>query len=282
VVVCVVSLTACGSALAESRSISKLRLALGQTFLAVRATYDPAVCSDATTQGRLSLIEMTRGQERYLPSTSCGEAFTDAQHEFVAGGSQGCGTVAGLKTFIKGAIVRVKGKRATIQLVDDIYCYTAELIFSGATAVHKDPMGVSHWIKRRGRWLFDNSPRGTYSPAGMRSAALLRAALSGGRLTQPSPGLPDSAVSFCATGASTMNYLGNFLPERGPWYVSGGYSLLTNTAGAPFDAQGDPQGAVFVYEPSAEWDIALVGGKLVASSPAFPAPAVLEPGAAGC
>jgi len=277
-----ISLAPCASALAESRPTSQVRSAFGQTFLSVRLSANSAACSDATSHGRVFLIEMMRGQEQYLPSTTCKEAFAHARHALLAEGSQECATVGELKNFIQSAIVRVKGKRATIRLVDDVYCYTATGILRGATAAHKDPMGVSHWLKRRGRWLFANSPTGTYSPAGMKSAALLRAALSGGRLTQPWPGLPDSAVSFCTNGNSTFNYLGNFLPDSGPWYVAGGYSVLTHAAGSPFDAQGDPQGAVFVHKPQAEWDIAFVGGKPVASSPAFPVPGVFEPGAAGC
>jgi hypothetical protein len=226
---------------------------------------------------------MMRGQEHYLPSTTCEEAFSDAQQEFLAAGSPECGTAIALTTFIKSAIVRVKGKRATIQLVDDLYCYTIENIVSGAAAVRLDPMGISHWIKRRGRWLFNNAPTGTYSPTGRKSAALLRSALSGGTITQSVPSLPNSAASFCANGGSHFNFLGNFIPDGGPWYVAAGYSLTTNKSEPPFDTQGNPQGAVFVYQPvAAEWDVKLVGGTIVASTSMYPVQPVFGPGTAGC
>ena len=273
--------------LADANSISQLRSAFGETFFSVRSARTPSTCSLATAQGRISLIEMMRGQDHYLPSTTCEEAFSEAQQEVRAEGSPECGRATELKTFIRNAIVRVKRNRATIQLVEDIYCYSTESNVHGVTALRLDPMGISHWIKRRGRWLYNNAPTGTYSPTGRKSAALLRSALSGGVITQPAPPLADSAASFCANGGSRFDLLDQSLLEGGPWYVAAGYSLTTKPE-PPFDAQGNPQGAVFLYQPVvAEWDIKLVGGTIVASSsmpPGQPVPAqpVFESGVAGC
>ncbi len=285
VVVALALLLLLSPTLADANSISQLRSAFGKTFSSLRSARRPATCSLATAQGRISLIEMTRGQDHYLPSTTCEEAFSEAQKENLIEGSPKCGTATELKTFIKSAIVRVKGKHATIQLAEDIYCYTIEKAVRGATAVQLDSMGISHWIKRRGHWFFNDEPTGTYSPAGRKSAALLRSALSGSVIVIPQsvPSLPGSAASFCANGSSHFNWFGNYLPEGGPWYVAGGYSLTTNKPEAPTDAQGNPQGAVFVYQPVvAEWDVKLVGGTIVASSPMSPEQPVFQAGAAGC
>ncbi len=287
--------------LADASSVSQLRRAFGETFLSLRATRTPGACSLATAQGRVSMIEVMRGQEHYLPTTTCEEAFLEAQREFLARDSQEeCGTVTAFKaliksTILKNAIVRVKGKRATIQLVEDLFCLPNGAFVRGAAAVRIDPMGVSHWVKRRGRWLFNNAPTGTYSPTGRKSAALLRSALGGGIITESGPSPYDNvAASFCTNGSSHLSWLGQFIPDDGSWYVTAGYSLTTNkpeTPGflsaqsfVPFDAQGNAQGAVFVYQLVAvEWDIKLVGGTIVASSPAYPPNStVFQPGAAGC
>lgn len=280
VVVVALALPLLAPTAAGASSTSQVRRAFGEMFLS-----NAPGCSLATAQGRIFLVEMQRGQEHYLPSTTCEEAFSEAQQEFLSNPGvqvQVCRTAATLKRFLKSAIVRVKGKRATIQLVEDLYCYTNENVVTGAAAARLDPIGITHWIKRRGRWLFDNAPTGTYSPTGRKSAALLRSALSGGIITQSGPSPFDSAAaSFCANGSSHLTWLSQFIPNGGPWYVVAGYST-TYKPEPPFDAQGNAQGAVFVYQPvSVEWDIKLVGGTIVASS-ATPEPAVFQPGAAGC
>lgn len=282
------------SALAASRSIAQLRRALEHLETTVHLernhlTSGSGVCSATTAQGQIALIEMMRGQDRYLPSTTCEQAVSETQQEFTAGGSQECLIGEEREPFIKSAIVRLKGKRATVQLVEDFACQAGENLVNGAAAVGKlvrgaaavraDPIGVSHWIKRRGRWLFNNEPTGTYSPAGMKAAAQLRAAMSGGVIAERS-GTVGYAVAFCVNGSSHLDFLGHLLPEGGAWYVAGGLSV-TYAAEPPFDPQGNPQGAVFLYQPAvSEWDITLVGDRIVAS--ASMVQPVFEPGAAGC
>jgi hypothetical protein len=290
-VVVVLALPLLAPTLTDASSVSQLRHAFDETFLSLRVTRTPGACSLATAQGRISMIEMMRGQEHYLPTTTCEEAFSEAQQEFLARDEQeACGTAEAFKPFIKStilknAIVHVKGKRATIQLVEDLYCLPNGTFVRGAAAVRMDPMGISRWVRRRGRWLFNNAPTGTYSPTGRKSVALLRSALSGGIITESAPPpYGNSAASFCANGSSHLSWLGQFTPNGGSWYVTAGYSVATHKLESPFDAQGNPQGAVFVYEPiAAEWDIKLVGGTIVASSATYPPePTVFQPGAAGC
>jgi hypothetical protein len=291
ILACGISLVVCGSALATPSSTSQLRRALGRFETTVHLkrnhlTSSSGVCSATTMQGQISLIEMMRGPERYLPSATCEQAVSEAQQEFTAGGSQECLIGEERKPFIKSAIVRIKGKRATVQLVEDFACPFLKLV-RGAAAVRADPLGVSHWIKRRGHWLFNNEPTGTYSPAGRKSVALLRAALSGGTITESSPSVT-SGASFCANGSSHLNVVGNFVPEGGPWYVAGGYTIYPNASEPPFDAQGNPQGAVFLHQPvSDEWNIKLVAGRIIAASPPntghpLQPVTVFEPGTAGC
>ncbi len=281
VTMCMVGFVPGAPAVAASGSVSELRRAFRETFISVRATRTSASCSLATAQGRISLIEMMRGQERYLQSTTCAQAFLNTQESPAE-----CGTVPQLQFVIKSAIVRVKGKRATIQLVEDIAC-TSEGLVGGAAAVRRDPMGISHWIEHGGRWLFNNEPTGTYSPAGMKAAAQLRAALSGRSITEGGPpqGLTLTAP-FCANGTTP-------LVVRAPdgetaveapvfWYVAAGLSA-SGQYEPPFDPQGDPQGAVFVpANPHVEWGVKLVSGVLAATSPPNVALPVGAPGSAGC
>jgi hypothetical protein len=290
-----ISLVVCGSAVAAASSVSQLRRALARVDTTVHLernhlTSGSGVCSATTAQGQISLIEMMRGQDHYLPSTTCEQAVSEAQQDFTAGGSHECLVGEYRDPFIKSAIVRIKGKRATVRLVEDFACPTGENLANGAAvvgpnlvrgagAVRADPIGVSHWIKRRGRWFFNNEPTGTYSPAGMKAAAQLRAALSGGVITEAS-GTTGYAVAFCVNGSSNLDFFGHLVPG-GPWYVAGGLSV-SYASEPPFDPLGNPQGAVFLYQPAvAEWDITLVGGRIVVASASMVQP-VFQPGAAGC
>lgn len=281
-------------------SIAKLRHALGLVFAATRMyphlSATRSVCSQASIRGQLVIIELLEGQERYLASTTCEGAFTEYERERM--GVPHCDTaedVAAVNAIVKGARVHIRGKHATIELASDIFCGGNGEVGTLSPNSQSRPstegqLTVSHWTERHGHWLFDDEPTGTYTPAGQKSAALLRAALTGGTITE-NLGTLNDAAAFCANGDSRITFANNFIPNGGTWYVAGGYSvatnhLATNTPGAPFDAHGNPQGAVFIFQPIAvEWGLTLVGGTVVASQPpGSPAPAHMSfsPGNAGC
>lgn len=281
---CALCLVLCGSAQGTTRTSSQLRRAFGEVMLALRVTGNPAACSLATAQGRTFLIQKLRGETRYLRSTTCHEAF--AQDSTECGPS--ANGVAAFKRVIGHASVRISGNHATIQLVDDVNC--------DYTHPQADPLAVSRWVKKRHRWLFNNEPTGTYSAAGRRSAALLRAALSGGSVNAIFTGLPtpnEDDVSLCSSGTSQLHFAGNFIPSGGTWYVAGGFSgsRIGAPPGPPFDAQGNPQSELTVLTPMVlEWDLKLIGGAVDVSPPpitpadptAFSGSVAFQPDSAGC
>ena len=273
-----------GPALAASSSVSQLRHAFSQTFLALRVTTNAAVCSSATREGRIALTQILRREDRYLASTTCTEAFAGRS----AAGEESLLTFCGAsERVINQAIIRVRGDHATIKLTYDDVC-GGENGLTGARAVAADPMGTSHWMRKHGRWLFDDQPTGTYSRAGRKAVVMLRAALSGRTVTLPEylPGNDTLTVPFCTNGTTqpVLRNNGETIVEAPVfWYVSAGLTSSLQHE-PPFDAQGDPQGAVFVptIVQEVEWDVKVVGGVLVATRPPnLPLP-VSAPGAAGC
>lgn len=252
------------AAMAAPRSTAKLRHTFGELVLALRATGNAAVCSHASPSGRLALIQMWRGEERFLPSTTCIQAFAEPVE-----GSIGITRLCDespilIQTIIERAIIHEKGNRATIQLDVDQTCGGGPQPLTGAAALSRDPLGTTHWIRQHGRWLFDDKPTGTYSPTGRKVAAMLRAALDGRNITTEAlPGGFFLSVPFCADGATTPILTTPKETEPlGPtlWYVAGGVTA-TDTQETPLDAHGDPQGAVFV--PSSlreEWNVTLLEG----------------------
>jgi hypothetical protein len=289
--ICAACLIPGAPALAASRSASQLRRAFAQTFLALRVTGNAAACSSTTPEGRIALIEMLRGEELYLPSTTCQEAFAGR-----TGGSEsgrGCSQppiVPEFAPFIKHAVIHVRGNRGTVQLTDDRYCVSQFEERTGPTAVAHDPMGTSHWLRSHGRWLFDDQPTGTYSPAGRKAVAMLRAALSGRTVTYTEeehigPGFT-LTVPFCTNGTTqpVIKFTGNQPSIYSPmfWYVAAGLTAAGQHE-PPFDAQSDPQGAVNVpFSGITEWDVKLVGGAPVVTAPPDVSLPVGAPGTAGC
>ena len=285
--ICAACLIPGASALAASRSASELRRTFAQTILAWRVTGNAAVCSSTTPEGQIALIEILRG-EWYLPSTTCSEAF--AGHAALAAkSSRQCGlpmpTVSEFGPVVQKAVIHVRGDRGTVRLVYDFLCGEGEnQELTGSTAVAHDPMGKSHWVRKRGRWLFANQPTGTYSPAGRRAVAMLRAALNGRTVTVTEQPLPEPGsaltVGFCANGRSHSTFLGQQAPDPWPWYVISGQHR------PPFDTQGNPQGKVYLIQASifsgVEWGIKLVGGTPVVTEPSGTSLPVSAPGAAGC
>jgi hypothetical protein len=270
-------------------SAAMLRHALGLIFAATKMHAHlsaRSVCSQASGRGQLVIIELLEGQERYLASTTCEDALT----EYERMGFPHCDTaedVAAVNVIVKGARVHTRGKHATIELARDIGCSGDGAAGGAPNELSTDRLAVSHWTERHGHWLFDDEPTGTYTAAGQKSAALLRAALTGGTITE-NLGTLNDAAAFCANGDSHITFANNFIPNGGTWYVAGGYSVASNprTLRAPFDAHGNPQGAVFIFQPIAvEWGLTLVGGTIVASQPAeLPVTGnlVFRPGNAGC
>lgn len=274
------------SALASSGAVA-LRRAFGQVFLAAK-TGNPSACSQATARGRISLTEFARGQEHYLPSTTCQEAIAglpkvEAEKE--------CGfTAAELAPAVRTAMIHVARNHATVQLTEDAVCGSGTAI-TGSAALPMDPMmATTHWTLKRRRWLYDDEPTGTYSRQGRKAAAMLRAALTGSTITETIPNLPPypaiNGAAFCANGATQLTLFSNPVPNGGTWYVIAGYSMTTQTPGGPpFDAQGNPQGAVIIDPPptSIEWGLTLTGGTIAATQPpADDIPLVFHPGDAHC
>jgi hypothetical protein len=293
--VCAACLISGAPALAASRSASELRRAFAQSLLALRVTGNTGMCSSTSSEGRIALIEMLRGEELYLPSTTCSEAFVG--HVKAEGNKfLGCGLVwsaSSLEPVIKQAIIHARGNRATIKLTNDAVC-NGEGVATGASAVAADPLGTSYWVRKRGRWLFDDRPTGTYSRAGRKAVAMLRAALSGRTVTWPEwlPGGTTLTVPFCTNGTTqpVFSITGGettILHDPVLWYVAAGLTTgsryLPGPREPPFDAHGDPQGEVIVSVPfGAEWNVQLVGGALAATHPPNVPLPVSGPGAAGC
>jgi hypothetical protein len=291
--ICAACLIPGASASAASRSASELRRAFAQTILALRVTGNAAVCSSTTPEGQIALIEMLRGG-LYLPTTTCSEAFAgraaaEVQHTLYL-----CGlpapTVSEFGPVVKKAVIHVRGNRGTVQLVYDFLCGEGEVLLTGSTAVARDPMGTSHWVRKRGRWVFANQPTGTYRPSARKAVAMLRAALNGRTVTVPEQPLPEPlTVGFCANGVSHSTFLGQEGPDPRPWYVTSGYSVnsvFPYQLTPPFDTQGNPQGEVLLIQASifsgVEWGIKLVGGAPVVTEPSGTSLPVSAPGAAGC
>lgn len=294
-------LMVCGPALAANRSNAQLRHTFGQVFLSLRLTGNPVACSSATTQGRFSLIEETRGPTGYLPSTTCPDALVGLAATVTKQWGEYCRSLEPTATefaaIIKSAMIRVSGNHGTVQLATDRVCAqrsaTAEVgIIEGPEAVRFDPLGTSHWTRKHGRWFFDDPPTGTYSPAGRKAVAMLRAALNGTVVTTTTSTVLNLSVGFCATGTihTTITLPGKapvVTDEQGPWYVYAGVGPEP-----PFDAQGNPQGRIFLERASfitgIGWGVKLIGGTLVVTeespSPgmAADAQAAVARGAAGC
>jgi hypothetical protein len=276
-----ICLLVCSPASAANRSTAQLRRTFGQVFLSLRIGGASAACSLATAQGRISIIEEIRGEEHYLPSTTCPEAFSGWAAKVKARWEACDREVPDASQFaptINSAVIRVNGNHATVQLVNDRACgYVPSVhelrLFEGLEAVKYDPLGTSHWMRKHGRWLFDDRPTGTYSPVGRKAAAMLRAALDGSVVTAV-PTFERGftlSVGFCATGAihTEITIPGNAAgatTEAGPWYVTGGSS-----SEPPFDPHGNAQGRIILerawYIVAIEWDVSMVEGKLVVNLP---------------
>jgi hypothetical protein len=276
----------CAPALAASRSAAQLRHAFAQTFIALHGTGNlAAACSLTTSEGQIALIQILRGEEQYLPSTTCEEAFAGraeaikkAQIEDTLTCVTSTPSVSAFEGAIRKAVVHVGGNRGTVRLVDP-FGICAPRQIGGVEETDGLPV-TSHWIRKRGRWLFDDQPTGTYSPAGRKAVAMLRAALSGSTITEP---MAPNVAALCANGSTNFTYFGHFIGSDGSWYVTGGYPFTAKELGPPFDAQGNPQGVVSVDVPvSGEWGIKLVGGVLVSLPTGSESPATVTPGAAGC
>jgi hypothetical protein len=290
IVTCTVGLVVCAPALAASRSAAQLRHSFAQTFVALRVTGNPAAaCSLTTSEGQIALIQILRGEGRYLSSTTCVEAFAGRAQAEIEGAllcNLPTPSASEFGPVVRKAIVHVRGNRGTVRLVDDFICAGRNQL-TGSVAVANDPLGTSHWIRKRGRWLFDDRPTGTYSPAGRKAVAMLRTALNGSTITEPL----DVVTVFCANGDTNLTLGGHFIGSDGPWYVSGGYPFtitgvypfVTEHPGPPFDAQGNPQGAVYLFGPIfGEWSIKLIGGALAILSTGSGSPATVTPGTAEC
>lgn len=293
--ICAACLIPGAPALAASRSVSQLRSAFAQTLLAFRVKANAAVCSSATPEGQMALLEILR--RYYLPTTTCTEAFAEdalATTHPPALCPLPAPTVSEFAPVIKRAVIHVRGNRGTVQLVDDFLCGESEnQELTGSAAVAHDPMGTSRWVRRHGRWLFADRPTGTYSPEGRRAVAMLRAALTGRTVTVPEQPLPEPLiVGFCANGSTQYTFLGHQGPDPGPWYLtSGGYYIdtLSHLYGAPqppFDTQGNPQGEIYLEQAAIfggeQWNVKLVAGTPVVTESAGASLAVGAPGSAGC
>jgi hypothetical protein len=281
------------SSAAASPGADALRRAFGQVFFDAK-TGNPSACSQATARGRFALTEFARGEEHYLPSTTCQEAvaaFPNVEAETTCGLS-----ATELAPAIRTAVLHINGRHAAVQLVEDAVCAGSEIPVTGSAALQQDPlMATTHWTLRHGRWLFDDQPTGTYSPAGRKAAALLRTALTGSTITETwaqLPPFPDiDGAAFCSNGSTQITLFSHVVPG-GTWYVAGGYSILTDAPGPAFDPQGNPQGAVFIHTPVViEWALTLASGTIDAtqpptSVPPLPSghipPLVFQPGDAHC
>jgi hypothetical protein len=272
-------------------SIAQLRSAFDLLYTAMHMeSHLPAssVCSQATARGRWALIEIIRGQMGYLPSETCESALVDRGKSFELCTGEG-NYVPYVERALRTARLQIKGRHATVQLGEDIAC-TDGGAAGGSQGEQLDKMGLTHWVERRGRWLFDDEPTGTYTPAGRKADALLRAALSGSKITESYEQWPGHVVTdgadFCANGTTHTILISILIPEATPWYVQAGYSVFTHTLVPPFDTQGNPVGAVYVVSPvSIEYGVQLVDGKIIPTPPTGTpslGPLTYEPGTAGC
>lgn len=280
-----------GVAARHHGSVTRLRDALRlviEATIPVRYAHlsAPTVCSHATPQGQVTIIELIRGQLGYLPSMTCEDAVAE-RPEIVPSFACTSGDYAyEVEKLVKGARINKEGSRATIQLatngtVDECHGELA----NGA---------VSHWTEAHGQWLFNNKPTGTYSPEGKKAAALLRTALTGGTITETialaGSGNLSEMVAFCANGSSKVTVSTGTVTGTEPgstWSVAGGYEVTTHKPGRPFNSQGDPEGVVI--GSAYEWGVMLVGDKIVLSQPTAPPGGIqhtgtltFQPGTAGC
>jgi hypothetical protein len=297
IVTCTAGLMFCTPALAahrhprhnHSRSAAQLRHAFAQTFIALHGTGNlAAACSLTTSEGQIALIQILRGEEQYLPSTTCTEAFAGraeaikkAQIEDTLTCVASTPSVPAFEGAIRKAVVHVRGNRGTVRLVDH-FGICAPRQIGGVEETAGLPV-TSHWIRKRGRWLFDDQPTGTYSPAGRKAVAMLRAALGGSTITEPNPATPTepSVAAFCTNGSTNFTWVGTSVAD-GSWYVTGGYPFTAKEHGPPFDTQGNPQGVVSVDVPiHDEWGIKLVGGAVL-GLPLEGQSFTITPRAAGC
>jgi hypothetical protein len=298
------------AALATRSPASGLRHSLGQFVTALRETASPTVCSLATPAGQAALIEIVSDDSPSPPGTTCQDAFAGLGKKLTGeGGQLSRGLTTSVRGMISTASLRVKGNRATARLTRDSWVTGLDgSQVTGAAAVKLDPLGVSHWIRnRQGRWMFNDQPTGSYSSAGLRAATLLSNALKGSTLRTTPP--LEVTFGFCGNQATTHDIVAAVPPatmptdfpagQGGPWFVAGGYSTFANGHGeypqasggvgqqeAPFDAQGNPQGNLSISPPPfiAEWDIKLVGGKVIAreNSNQGVVERTVTPGTAGC
>jgi hypothetical protein len=240
--------------------------------------------------------------EFYLPSTTCKSALNEPGIPSSSGNAvflqceYSSAIAADVRRVVKSAVISVTGRHATIRLADDLVCERDAVLIGSSAARLDKTMRVSHWIERGRRWLFDDRPTGAYSPAGRKSATLLRASVTGGTITAIFTGLPqpnEADISLCSNGTSHIHFLGNFIPNGGAWYVAGGFSgsRIGEVPGPPVDAHGNPQGEFMVMTPIAfEWSLKLAGGTVDVSLPptlpgdptAFTGSVAFQPGNAGC
>jgi len=302
-----------GAALATHSPASGLRHSLGQLVTGLRETANPTVCSLATPAGQTALIEIVSEDAPTPPGTTCQDAFAGLPKKLGEEGAQGSrALLISIREMISTASLRVKGNRATARLTRDSWVTGINgSQVTGAAAVKLDPLGVSHWIRnRQGRWMFNDQPTGSYSSAGLRAATLISNALKGSTVRIPPP--VEVTYGLCANEATTNDTIRSvgsetistdFPPgQGGSWFVAGGYSTIAlgppaeyPVAGgsvgigrqeAAFDAQGNPQGSLWLSPPPfvAELDVKLVGGRVIARERGDPGfvERTVTPGTAGC
>jgi hypothetical protein len=299
------------AALAARSPASGLRHSLGQLVTALRETASPTACSSATPAGQAALIEIVSNDFPSPPGTTCEDAFAGLDKKLTGeGGQLSRPLTTSIRDMISTASLRVNGNRATARLTRDSWVTGLDgSQVTGVAAVRLDPLGVSHWIRnRKGRWMFNDQPTGSYGSAGLRAATLISNALKGSTLRIPPPPV-EITFGFCGSQATTNDTVTTMGPETqtydfpagrgGSWFVAGGYDTIASSgqgeypqAGgglgqpeAPFDAQGNPQGSLWLSPPPfvAEFDVTLVGGKVTARENSD---GVVErtvtPGTAGC
>jgi hypothetical protein len=299
------------AALGARSPASGLRHSLGQLVTALRQTASPTACLSATPAGQAALMEIVSNDVPSPPGTTCQGAFAGLGKKLFEEGGQRSRALTEIQDMVRTASLRVTGDRATARLTRD--SWVTDLRGSqvtGAAAVKLDPLGVSHWIRNReGRWIFNDQPTGSYSSTGLRAATLLSNALKGSTLRTRPP--LEVTFGFCSDQATTHDTVAATPPQTtpldfpagqgGPWFIAGGYSAITPGRGeypqavgvgglgqqeAPFDAQGNPQGSLWISPPPliAQWDVKLIGGKVIAresNNEGVFEPAVTR-GAAGC
>ena len=298
------------AALATRSPASGLRYSLGQLVTALRETASPTVCSLATPAGQATLIEIVSEDAPTPPGTTCQDAFAGLPKKLSEEGGQGSGFLRiSIPDMIRTASLRINGNRATARLTrDDWVTGRNGTHVTGAAAVKLDPLGLSHWIRnRQGRWMFNDQPTGPYSSAGRRAATLISNALKGSTLRIPPP--VEVTYGLCHDQATTNDTITvgttptDYFPagQGGSWFVAGGYSTIAlggsfvgypqanglDPQEAPFDAQGNPQGSLWLSPPpfSAQFDVKLVGGKVIAlgrNEQEVVVERTVTPGTAGC